>query len=36
MKIAKKYFGIIATIAVLMSCNGSGASSETVKDSVAK
>jgi hypothetical protein len=36
MKIAKKYFGIIATIAVLMGCNSSGSSSEAVKDSVAK
>ena len=34
MKIAKKYFGIIVIIAVLMSCNSSGSSSETVKDSV--
>jgi hypothetical protein len=36
MKIAKKYFGILATIAVLMGCNSSGSSSEAVKDSVAK
>ena len=30
----KKYFGIITLIFVLMSCNSSGSSSETVKDSV--